>query len=164
MSIAKGLNEKLEEQDAEKTQDVFPTVQCTPDNRRTNTLPGLSSCSKWIEQNTITYDEDGTRSKRSRNLTEKGAAYKLQTLKERRRNINGKLIRKYIIIEDLLFSIRNIVIVEEELVQFRDVFKMLLSVHDDEWFDEIDAQAFSFKRKVLVERCIRKEAIIKKLF
>ena len=86
----------------------------------------------------------------------------MQTLKERRRKINGRLIRKYSIIEDLLFSSRNAVIVEEELGQFNDLFKMLLSVHeecnglqqdeerqqDDEWFDEIDAQAFSFKRKI----------------
>ena len=105
---------------------------------------------------------DGTRSRRPRNLTEKGAAYKLQTLKERRRKINGRLTRKYSTIEDLLFSSRNAVIVEEELGQFNDLFKMLLSIHeecngllheeerqqDDEWFDEIDAQAFSFKRKI----------------
>ena len=86
----------------------------------------------------------------------------MQTLKERRRKINGRLIRKYSTIEDLLFSSRNAVIVEEELGQFNDLFKMLLSIHeecngllheeerqqDDEWFDEIDAQAFSFKRKI----------------
>ena len=64
--------------------------------------------------------------------------------------------------EDLLFSIRNAVIVEEELGQFSDLFKMLLSVHeecngllleeeiqqDDEWSNESDVQAFSFKRKI----------------
>ena len=162
MSIAEGLNENLEEQDAEKTQDAFPSLQYTPDNRRTNSLPGISTCSRWIEQNAVTYETDGTRSRRPRNLTEKGAADKLQTLKERRRKINGRLIRKYSTIEDLLFSSRNAVIVEEELGQFNDLFKMLLSIHeecngllheeerqqDDEWFDEVDAQAFSFKRKI----------------
>ena len=51
MSIAEGLNENLEEQDAEKTQDAFPTVQHTPYNQRTNSLSGKSACSKWIEQN-----------------------------------------------------------------------------------------------------------------
>ena len=84
------------------------------------------------------------------------------TLKERRRKINGRLIRKYSTIEDLLFSSQNAVIVEEELRQFNDLFKMLLSIQeecngllheeegqqDDEWFDEIDAPAFSFKRKI----------------
>ena len=85
-------------------------------------------------------------------------------MKERRRNINGRLIRKFKTIEDLLFLIQNAVIVEEDLGQFNDLFKMLLSLHeecngllheeegqqDDEWFDEIDAQAFSFKRKIHV--------------
>ena len=46
MSIAEGLNENLEEQDAEKTQDAFPTAQHTPDNGRTKSLPGISTCSK----------------------------------------------------------------------------------------------------------------------
>ena len=125
MPIAGGFNENLEEEDAEKTQDAFPTVQHTPDNQRANSLPGISTCSKWIEQNAITYEQDGTRSRRPRNPTEKGAAYKLQTLKERRRKINGRLIRKYSTIEDLLFSSHNVVIVEEELGQFNDLFKML---------------------------------------
>ena len=72
------------------------------------------------------------------------------------------MIRKYSTIEDLLFSSRNAVIVEQDLGQFNDLFKMLLSVHeecnglqqdeerqqDDEWFDEIDSQVFSFKRKI----------------
>ena len=46
MSIAEGLHENLEEQDSEKTQDAFPTAQHIPDNRRTNSLPGISTCSK----------------------------------------------------------------------------------------------------------------------
>ena len=124
MPIAGGFNENLEQQDAEKTQDAFPTVQHTPDNRRVNSFPGISTCSKWLEQNAITNEEDGARSRRPRNPTEKGAAYKLQTLKERRK-INGRLIRKYSTIEDLLFSNHNVIIVEEELGQFNDLFKML---------------------------------------
>ena len=82
MSIAEGLNENLEEQDAEKTQNAFPSLQYTPNNRRTNSLPGISTCLRQIEQNAVTYEMDGTRSRRPRNLTEKGAAYKLWTLKE----------------------------------------------------------------------------------
>ena len=68
-----------------------------------------------IGQNVLTYEEDGTRSRKPRNVTEKGATWKLQTLKERRRKINGRVIRKYSTIKDLLFSSRNAVIVEEEL-------------------------------------------------
>ena len=58
---------------------------------------------RWIEQNVITYKTDGTRSRTPRNLTEKKAAYKLQTLKERRSKTNGRLIRKYSTLADLLF-------------------------------------------------------------
>ena len=42
-------------------------------------------------------------------------------LKERREKINGSMVRKFSIIEDLLFSNKNRAAVEEELV--RDVNK-----------------------------------------
>ena len=100
------------------------------DNGGTNSLPGISTCSR-IEQNTITYEEDGTKIRRPRNLTEKGAAYKLQTLKEKSWKINERLIRKYSTIKHLLVSSQKAVVVEEELGQFNDLFKMLLSVHED---------------------------------
>ena len=72
------------------------------------------------------------------------------------------MIRKYDTIEDLLCSSKNKVTVEEEMNQFNDLLKMLIDVHqdynqllehnerekDDDWFDEIDNQACSFKRKV----------------
>ena len=59
MSIAEGLNENLEEQDAEKTQNAFPSLQYTPNNRRTNSLPGIRTCLRKIEQNAVTYEMDG---------------------------------------------------------------------------------------------------------
>ena len=72
------------------------------------------------------------------------------------------MIRKYATIEDLLFSARNLVAVQEEMAQFIDLLKMLLIAHEEynalsedemrdkenEWFDEIDNQVFSFKRKI----------------
>ena len=76
--------------------------------------------------------------------------------------MNGKLISKYIAIEYLLFSTRNVVVVEEEIGQFNDLFKMSLGAHeeynefledeatrvkDNEWFGEIDIKVFSVKRK-----------------
>ena len=70
---------------------------------------------KLIRQNVLTYEEDETRSRKPRNVTEKGATCKLQTLKERRRKINRRVIRKYSTIKDLLLSSRNAVIDEEEL-------------------------------------------------
>ena len=72
------------------------------------------------------------------------------------------MVRKCSIIEDLLFSNKNRIAVEEELAQFRDLFKMLLSIHDeysqvlddderpdeDDWFDDLDNKVCTFKRKI----------------
>ena len=78
---------------------------------------------KWIH--TYKYIQDvnaeggEVRSKRFRNLTAKGLAYKYNILCERRSRINGRLVRKYATIEDLLFSTRNLVAVQEEMGQFK---------------------------------------------
>ena len=53
-------------------------------------------------------------------------------MKERRDEINGRMMRKIIIIEDLLLSNKNRIAVEEELAQFNNLFKMLLNVHEVE--------------------------------
>ena len=97
-------------------------------------MPGDSSCSQWVEQSAredIIRRGNRGRATRYRNLTEKGLPYKKETLRERRRKINGRLIRKYRAIEDLLFSSKNIIAVEEEMKQFIDLFKMLLDVHQE---------------------------------
>ena len=102
--------------------------------RETSSMPGDSSCSQWVEKNgreAVIPDVGEGRSTRSRNLTEKGLAYKKETLRERRRKINRRLIRKYSTIEDLLFSSKNVIAVEEEIKQFNDLFKMLLDVHQE---------------------------------
>ena len=94
-----------------------------------SSVPGDSSCSQWVEQSArevvVPHGSEG-RATRSRNLTEKGLSYKKETLRARRRKINSRLIRKYSTIEDLLFSSKNIIAVEEEMKQFNDLFKMLL--------------------------------------
>ena len=85
-------------------------------------------------------------------MTETGKSFRLSTLKERREKINAWLQRKNSLIVDLLFPTRNLVAVEEELAQFNDLFKMLLSMHEeynalledeeraveDDWFDDLD--------------------------
>ena len=69
--------------------------------------------------------------------------------------------RKCSIIEDL-FSNKNRIAVEEELPQFNNLFKMLLSIHEeysqvldddkradeDDWFDDLDNTVCTFKRKI----------------
>ena len=135
-------------------------------HRQTFSLPGENSCSKWVNQNEsreyVNAESGEGRSKRSRNLTPKGLACKCNILWERRSRINGRLIRKYATIEDLLFSTRNVIAVQEEMGQFNDLFQMLLSAHEeynslledearvkeDGWFDEIGNQVFSFNRKI----------------
>ena len=129
--------------------------------RETSGVPGDSSCSQWVREIVVPHGSEG-RATRSRKLTEKGLTYKKETLRERRRKINSRLIRKYSTIEDLLFSSKHIIVVEEEMKQFNDLFKILLDAHqeynqllgddergrDDDWFDDVDTQVCSFKRKV----------------
>ena len=95
-------------------------------------------------------------------MTMKGLLQKRNTLRERTRKINSRLIRKYGTIEDLLCSSTNKVAVEKDVNNFNDLLKMLIDVHqdynqllddderekNDDWFDEIGTQACSFKRKV----------------
>ena len=66
------------------------------------------------------------------------------------------------IIEDLLFSNKNKIAVEEELAHFNDLLKMLLSINEeysqvlnddetadeDDWFDDLDNTVCTFKRKI----------------
>ena len=129
-------------------------------------MSGDNLCSQWVEQSAredIIQHGNRGRATRSTNLTEKSLAYKKETLRETRRKINGRLIRKYSNIEDLLlFSSKNIIPVEKEMKQFNYLFKMLLDAHqeynqllgddergrDDDWFDDVDTQVCSFKRKV----------------
>ena len=88
-------------------------------HRQTFSLPGGNSYSKWVNQNAsrkdVNAENDEGRTKRSRNLTSKGLAYKCNILWKRRSRINGRLIGKYATIEDLLFLARNVVSVQEEM-------------------------------------------------
>ena len=76
--------------------------------------------------------------------------------------MNGRMMRKCSITEDLTFSNKNRVAVEEELAHFNNLFKMLLSIHeaysqvlDDDkradkncWFDDLDNWVYTFKRRI----------------
>ena len=75
--------------------------------------------------------------------------------------MNGRIMKKCSITEDLLFSNKNRIAVEEELAQFNELFKMLLSIHEeysqvlddekradeDDWFDDLNNTVCTFKRK-----------------
>ena len=94
-------------------------------NRDTISLPGHQT---WSKRDQADENEVNGVSTRRRKLTEKDRAYRTALLKQRREKINGRTMRKCIIIEDLLFSNKNRIIVEEELAEFNDLFKMLLSI------------------------------------
>ena len=101
--------------------------------------------------------------RRSGTMTEKGKSFRLSTLKGRREKINARLQKKSSAVEYLFFSTRNLVAVEEQLAQFNDLFKMLLGIHEeynalledgeraigDDWFNDLDNRACTFKRKTL---------------
>ena len=101
--------------------------------------------------------------RRFRTITEKGKSFRLSTLKGRREKNNARLQKKSSINENLLFSTRNLVAVEEELAQFNDLFKMLLGTHeeynalledeeraiDNDWFDDSYSRVCTFKWKTL---------------
>ena len=83
-------------------------------NRDTASLPGDQA---WSKRDQADENEVNGVSTRRRKLTEKGRAYRATLLKERREKINGKMMRKCSIIEDLLFSNKNRIAVEEQLAQ-----------------------------------------------
>ena len=83
-------------------------------------------------------------------------------MKERREKTYSRLARKCNAVEDLLYSSKNKVVVEEDMLQINDLTKLLMSLHDEcnellgeedraesnEWLDMVDEQIFTFKRKI----------------
>ena len=83
-------------------------------------------------------------------------------IKDKRQRLYSRLLRKIGAIEDLFYSSKNKVAVEEELAQFNDILKLVVAAHEecnqymeeeeinnsDEWLDEVDEMIFNFKRKV----------------
>ena len=102
------------------------------------------------------------RDQRTRKPTSKGLEYKISLSKERREKTYSRLARKFNAVEDLLYSSKNKVAVEEEILQINDLTKLLMSLHDeyyellgeedraksDQLLDMIDEQIFTFKKKI----------------
>ena len=107
-------------------------------------------------------NEEELSATRRRVLTAKGYDYRVTMLREKRQKLYKRLQRKSSTIEELLYSDRNMLTVEQELAQFNDTLKLFADVHeelsplleserrleDDEWFDDFDNQVCTFKRKV----------------
>ena len=69
----------------------------------------------------LNQQEDLGRGQRSRKPTSKGLEYKISLLKERRGETYSRLARKCNAVEDLFYSSKNKVAVEEEMLQINDV-------------------------------------------
>ena len=69
--------------------------------------------------------------KRRNKFTEKGVNFKLSTLLSKRNRINSKLLRQPSAIQDLMYSAKKMVTIEEEIAQFDYIFKQVLLVHQE---------------------------------
>ena len=63
--------------------------------------------------------------------TMKGIEYKTSLMKGRRDKVYARLIRKCAAIEDLFYSSRNISAIQEEICQFNDQLKLLMSLYEE---------------------------------
>ena len=116
---------------------------------------------KYMEEEKIVGDV-ASQDKRSRKLTEKERSLKLSTLSNTRRKMNSRLVQQSGPIEDLMYSSKNYVTLEEALARLDYIFKQLLLVYqeyhsllrddeklaDERWFEEVDERIFTFKHKV----------------
>ena len=67
---------------------------------------------------------DGVTIRRSK-LTKKGREYQQKMLFDKRKNLHARMTRKSKLIDDLVYSSKNLTTVREEMHQYDDQFKML---------------------------------------
>ena len=105
---------------------------------------------------------DGTTKKRDRKLTAKGLEYQLFLLHEKKQRVEARLAIKTAIIEDLLYSDKNVITIKEELARNDDIVKLLIKNHEEQYkilkqegqlnneehFEDVDQKAFIFQHKV----------------
>ena len=131
-------------------------------NESTATRMKASSLPDELYQHgdTSMYEELG-RSQRIKKMTKKGLEDQISLTKEKMQKMHSRLLRKCGVVEDLLYSSRNMTAIEE-MSQLNDMFKLLMSLHrehvamlseeeqmkNDDWFDLVDEEVFAFNRKV----------------
>ena len=52
-------------------------------------------------------------------------------MKERRDKVYARLIKKFVVIKNLFYSSRNVTAIQEEIFQFIDQLKLLMSLHEE---------------------------------
>ena len=82
-------------------------------------------------------DADHSRARRTRSLTERGRRYQADIMLEKRKRAMSRMQRK--IVDDLLYSAGNQVVVREELDQYSDLFKLVTN-HHEEYCELLDAK------------------------
>ena len=99
--------------------------------------------------------------KRKSKPTERWLAYQTSQLEERRK-LHSRLLRKSSAVDELLYSVRNVEAVKQQMLQIDGVFKMLIEVHrkynsllplemqeqDEDWFHDINEKMMPFKNKI----------------
>ena len=90
--------------------------------------------------------------KRKSKPVKRWLAYQTSQLEGRRRKLHSMLLSKSSAVDELLYSVRNVEAVRDQILQIDGVFKMLIEVHreynyllllemqdqDKDWFDHID--------------------------
>ena len=57
--------------------------------------------------------------------------YKFSQIKDKRQRLYFRILKKSGAFEDLIYSSKNKVAVEEDLAQFIDILKLVVAVHDE---------------------------------
>ena len=93
------------------------------------------------------------RGQRLRKPSSKGRQYKLSQIKDKRQRLYFRLLSKSGTIEDLLYSSKNKVAVEEELTQFNDILKLVVARHEDckQYHSIIITQTYDIEIGMLIE-------------
>ena len=70
------------------------------------------------------------RTERAKKLTEKGLQYRLEPLRVRRSKLQGKLLRKSRMVDEMTYLWVNATAIREEMDQFNDTIKLSMSAHE----------------------------------
>ena len=76
-------------------------------------------------------DADVSKRTQTMKLTEKGLQYRLQQLREKRGKLHGKLLNKFSVTDEMTNLCVNANAVREEVHQFNDTIKFLMSAHEE---------------------------------
>ena len=133
-----GIDEFQENQGLTNTDDV-----CNHDTVKCGRLIDSVSVNDVHQTDSV----DGVTIRRGK-LTEKGRKYQQKILFDKRSNLHVRMSRKSKLIDDLMYSLKNLTTVREEMHQYDDQFKMIVETHNEyvkllsEHLDESEENCF----------------------